>query len=235
MAWIEIEHADSTALATTLAAELSTVLDEALDQREAATLALAGGRTSPPIMQHLAAQARAWDRVTLIPTDERWVDAVHADCNLRQLQAGFESHPQIRWISLVPAVRTGELNASFANAGLAGIAASEFDAVLLGMGSDGHFASLFAGAPGLSDGLDLASTDSAIAITPSPMPEAGPHPRISLTLARLLHSRRVMLAITGVDKRGVLEQAMRESDPTRLPVAALLHAPGTTVEIHWSP
>lgn len=235
MAWIEIEHADSRALAIALAAGLSTALDEALDQRGAATLALAGGRTSPPIMQRLAAQPRDWHRVTLIPSDERWVDAGHPDCNLRQLRSSFESRPEIRWISLAPAVRTGELNASFANAGLAAVAATDFDAVLLGMGGDGHFASLFAGASGLAAGLDLANPESAIAITPDPMPNAGPHPRISLTLARLLRSRRVMLAITGTDKRGALERAMRENDPTRLPVAALLHAPGVTVEIHWSP
>jgi len=235
MAWIEIGHANSNALANALATRLATVLDAALVKRGVATLALAGGRTAPPVMKRLAGQARDWRQVTLLPTDERWVDAGHVDCNLRQLQSSFESRPEIHWISLAPAMATGEVDASHANAGLATIAATDFDSVLLGMGIDGHFASLFSGASGLGAGLDLDNEDSAIAITPNPMPDAGPHPRISLTLARLLRSCHVMLAIVGADKRGVLDTAMQENDPTRLPVAALLHAPGTTVEIHWSP
>jgi 6-phosphogluconolactonase len=67
------------------------------------------------------------------------------------------------------------------------------------------------------------------------MPTAGPHPRISLGLARLLHSRHVILAVTGSEKRAILERAMRENDPGHLPVAALFHAPGRAIEIHWSP
>jgi 6-phosphogluconolactonase len=67
------------------------------------------------------------------------------------------------------------------------------------------------------------------------MPAAGPHPRVSLTLARMLRSHRVLLAITGADKRAVLEDAQRAPQPLKYPVAALLHAPGAAVEIHWSP
>ena len=76
---------------------------------------------------------------------------------------------------------------------------------------------------------------AAAAILPDPMPSAGPHPRISLTLSRMLRSRLVLLAITGLDKRAVLGRAQLDADATRLPVAALLHAPGAQVEIHWSP
>jgi 6-phosphogluconolactonase len=66
------------------------------------------------------------------------------------------------------------------------------------------------------------------------MPAAGPHPRISLSLARLLHSRHILLAVTGHEKHAVLARAMRENDPAHLPIAALLHAAGSHVEIHWS-
>ena len=66
------------------------------------------------------------------------------------------------------------------------------------------------------------------------MPSAGPHPRVSLTLPRLLHARRVLLVITGADKLAVLQQASTQNDPARWPVAALLHAP-QAVDVHWAP
>lgn len=235
MAWTEVIHADADALAAAVATRLGAALDEALRLRQRAVLALAGGRTSPPVFRRLAAQPRDWRRVTLLPSDERWVDASHPDCNLSQLQAAFGAAEGMRWIALAPRQPGGAPDADCANAALAPFA-TEFDATLLGMGADGHIASLFPGAPTLSRALDVATLEAAVAIVPDPMPAAGPHPRISLTLARLLHSRCVLLALTGADKLGVLRRAQREeSDRSRLPVAALLHAPASTVEIHWSP
>ena len=97
----------------------------------------------------------------------------------------------------------------------------------------GHFASLFPGAANLASALSLSNTSAALPILPNPMPVAGPHPRISLTLSRLLHARRVMLLISGRDKRDVLERA-RCGDAT-LPVATLLASAHPSAEIHWSP
>jgi len=235
MAWTEIIHADADALAAAVAARLGAALDEALRLRQRAVLALAGGRTSPPVFRRLAAQPRDWRSVTLLPSDERWVAANHPDCNLSQLQAAFSAAHGMHWIGLAPPRPSGAPDASYANTELAPFAAA-FDAALLGMGADGHVASLFPGAPTLARALDAATEEAAIAIAPDPLPVAGPHPRISLTLARLLHSRCVLLALTGGDKLDVLRRAQREmSDRSRLPVAALLHAPASRVEIHWSP
>ena len=114
-----------------------------------------------------------------------------------------------------------------------------FDAVLLGMGmgmgmgGDGHFASLFPGAANLDEGFDPAL--DACRIDPVPLPPEAPYPRISLTLPRLLRTRTLLLAVTGAGKRAVLEEAMAGADPRCLPVAALLHAPGAQLHVHWSP
>ncbi|HWS27319.1 MAG TPA: 6-phosphogluconolactonase [Xanthomonadales bacterium] len=92
--------------------------------------------------------------------------------------------------------------------------------------------------PAKSSRDEPAPTESraaAIPIIPNPMPAAGPHPRISLTLARLLHSRTLLLVITGADKRAVLERAQAEGVASALPVAALLRAAHPRFEIHWSP
>lgn len=233
MAWTEHEYADTDAMAIALATRLARETDAALRQRGAATLALAGGRTTPPVLRRFAGETRDWSRLTILPTDERWVSSEHPDCNLRQLRESFAGVAGIRWLALAPDQPSGQPDASFANANLEAIP-SAIDATLLGMGVDGHFASLFPGASNLAEALSPAHLEAAVAIVPEPMPAAGPHPRISLSLARLLHSRHVILAISGTDKRAVLDRAIRENEPERLPVAALLHAPSMLVEIHWS-
>jgi 6-phosphogluconolactonase len=215
MAWTLIEHADADALSTAVGVRLASLIQDALRDRSRAALALAGGRTSPPVFRRLAALSLAWERVTVVPSDERWVPYAHPDCNLRQLRDAFAAATGLRSLALVRQLP------------------ETLDAVLLGMGADGHFASLFPGAPTLRTALDLGNRDDAAAILPDPLPSAGPHPRISLTLARLLRSRAVLLAITGTDKRATLSTAM--ADAKSYPVGALLHAPAPRIEIHWSP
>lgn len=234
MPWAETRHATFEDLVDALASCLATTIDAAVRERGRARLALAGGRTAPPLLRRLANSVHDWRDVSVVPTDERWVAASHPDNNLRQLREAFGAPAGPDWVALVPDQPHGAPDASHANAALARIDA-QFDATLLGMGADAHFASLFPGASALAAALDPGCRDAAIALVPDPMPIAGPHPRISLTLARLLRSRVVMLAISGEEKRAVLERAQRENDPARLPVAALLHATGTTVHIHWSP
>ena len=79
------------------------------------------------------------------------------------------------------------------------------------------------------DGVAVARID------PEPLPAEAPFPRLTLTLPRLLDARRVHLLVTGHGKRSVLEAAMAANAPTLLPVSAVLHSPGTNVQIHWSP
>ena len=234
MSWTQTRHADAGALAAAVALRISKCIDTGIREHAKATMALAGGRTTPPVLRRLTAETRDWSKLTILPTDERWVAADHADNNLRQLQDSFAGVEGIRWVALVPAKPDGGVDASYANSVLEALPAA-FDLCLLGMGADGHFASLFPGAKNLPEALDLASSESAVAITPEPMPSAGPHPRISLSLARLLRSRQIILAISGADKRATLDRALHENDPEKLPVAALLRAPGRAVEIHWSP
>src|SRR5436190_9913481 len=235
MPWTQTEHDDAHAMARACATRIARAMDEALTARRGTVVALAGGRTAPPILERVAAEPRKWSHVTIAPTDERWVPVDHPDCNLRQLRQAFAFAPGIRWLGLVPDRAQGSPNVKHANWALQA-APGPFDAVLLGMGADGHVASLFPGAPELAHALDADASDAAVVITPDPMPSAGPHPRVSLTLARLLNSRRVLLAITGEEKRETLRRAQREdADPLLLPIAALLHAPDAKIEIHWSP
>jgi 6-phosphogluconolactonase len=209
-------------------------LKQALQQRPGASIALSGGSTPMPIYSRLADMDLDWSRVVGMPSDERWVPTDHPHSNYREILDRFAGCP-IQLESLVPEQASGPADPQRALEILAQVPAP-FDVVLLGMGGDGHFASLFPHSPALQAGLDPHSPEQALAVTPNPLPPEAPHQRISLSLARILTARELMLVITGQNKREVLEQAASpDADPDALPVAALLRAAGQGLRIYWSP
>jgi 6-phosphogluconolactonase len=238
VAWIEHDHTDIDALIDGVASRLQAACTDAIRARGAAWIALAGGRTPLPIYSRLAATPLD-GTITAIPTDERCVPHTHAACNLRALREAFAPNDAIHMAGLT--VADGDQAASLAQArSLLAVNAQPFDFVLLGMGADGHFASLFPGAANLAEGLARDSGHAAIAILPDPLPPEAPFPRISLTLPRLLHAREIHLVVTGDDKRRVLRHAQLQDHGEgalagHAPVAALLHARDHHVRIHWSP
>lgn len=232
MAWTETLHPDAEALTAALARELALVIEQALAERGRAVLALAGGRTPFPLYRRLAETPLDWPRVTLLPTDERWVQAEHPASNLREMRSAFAVARGLRLLSLTPVEPPGKPSAEFALAALAEVAAP-FDAVLLGMGGDGHFASLFPGAAELDAGLH--GTPDALVVHPEPLPPEAPFPRISLSAGRLLNARRLLLAVTGETKRAVLQRAQAQDDARALPICAMLHQRQVALEVHWSP
>ena len=233
MAWIEHDHPDTGALVAHVADALEHACRDAIRIRSAAWLALAGGRTPLPVYARLAA-AHFDGSITAIPTDERCVAHDDPACNLRALREAFASNTGIVANGLT--VADGDEAASLAQArALLALNAQPFDFVLLGMGADGHFASLFPGAANLAEGLATESGIDALATLPDPLPPEAPFARISLTLPRLLRAREIHLIVTGEEKRAVLQRALREPQ-SGLPVCGLLHAPSPPpIRIHWSP
>ncbi len=242
MPWIEHDHASSDALVAHLVDVLASACGKATRDGGSAWLALAGGRTPLPIYAALAS-ALPCAAMTVIPTDDRCVPHAHPACNTSALRAAFAGHPGI---VVTPLTRDdGDEQASLAQArALLALNRQPFDAVLLGMGADGHFASLFPGAANLAAGLALDTGIDAIATVPDPLPAEAPFPRISLTLPRLLHAHGVHLVVTGAAKRLILRRAQQAGhDPHLHPVAALLQARNPRlrdhmqnhVQIHWSP
>lgn len=232
MNWTETSHRDADALATALANQLAGIIVDAVAMRGSASLALAGGSTPFPIYRRLAAMELPWSRVSLIPTDERWVQAEHPASNLRAMREAFAAARGVRLLSLTPAEPNNSATAAFALNALIELA-NPFDAVLLGMGGDGHFASLFPGAAELNAGLH--GDAAALVVHPSKLPPEAPFARISLSLQRLFSTRRLLLAVTGQSKRAVLDSAQSNDDPQALPICALLHQQRLPLEIHWSP
>ena len=193
------------ALYAAAAHALASAAQDGLIQRGRAILALAGGRTPAPIYARLAKVPIAWKQVTVLLTDERRVPPSHADSNERMVKATlFHDHATAANFATIQDAQVSRLH--------------PFDGVLLGMGEDGHFASLFPGSRVLARGLDLLG-DAFVLDVPAAAPEP-PQLRFTLTLRALSGAGVVVLALTGGAKRATLERAFDD----QLPVAAMIHA-----------
>jgi len=217
---------DAESVAEFLSAQVAGLLQKGLAERGAASLVVPGGRTPGLFFAKLAERPLAWERVKVTGTDERWVDKSSPDSNealvRRTLLRG-----NAMLADFVPLYTGAASPAEGVPEAERRVAAMPrpFDAVVLGMGDDGHFASLFPGEPALKVGLDL-STD--VLCLPAKGPAGGP-PRLSLTLAALANTRHIFILATGEKKRQIWEA------PGDLPASALQRLTGTPVDFVWCP
>lgn len=222
------EYADRAALAAAAAAHIVDDLKAAIAARGTASLVVPGGTTPVAVFEQLARIPLAWDKVTIIPCDERWVEIGHADSNegliRRHLLQGEAADAKI--LGLYRPTATPAEAAQTVAAALAAIP-RPFSSVFLGMGEDGHFASLF---PGRKETLPALKLDSSTDIMVLTEPAKG-HPRIGLTLRALVDCSHVLLAVTGAEKRIVLDRAIDNINADTYPIAALLRQTQTPVDI----
>ena len=226
----EYHYATREEAADAAAAVLAGSLRATLARDARAALVVSGGTTPGPVFRRLARVPLDWQRVTVLPSDERWVPPDDADSNERLLR-GTLLTDEAATASLAGLYRDGTDPAGACAAlerdwpGLP----LPFAACLLGMGADGHFASLFPDFAGLDDAL---APDGDAHFVPVAT-RASPHPRISLTLAALARSREIVLLFFGEEKRQVFESARRGA--TGLPVAALLARSPAPLSVVWAP
>jgi 6-phosphogluconolactonase len=219
------------AAAQALAAQVVKALQEGLAYRGAASLAVPGGRTPVPLFHALREADVDFRRVGITLTDERRVAPDHEASNAalvrRELLQGRAAAAHF-----VP-LHEGGANADTELASIWMSLTSlprPFDAVVLGMGDDGHIASLFPQSPGLSAALDPLQKPACVAMQAPTEPVS----RISMNLAALLQTRRLFLFITGAGKRDLLLAAARRAQPP-LPVASLLSQRVPMPEVYWAP
>lgn len=192
-------------------------LSQAIAERGQAYLVVSGGRTPLKLFDYLSLQPLDWTRVTITLADERWVDAEHVDSNERLVREHLLQNraAQANFISLLAADLESPASAATAATKLAQI--PTFDAVILGMGEDGHTASLFPYSQELEEGL--SSTESALVVRPT----TASYQRISMSLQRLLDSRQIYFHLSGAAKADVLARALKETNQQEMPVRAVLH------------
>jgi len=108
------------------------------------------------------------------------------------------------------------------------------DLVWLGVGEDGHAASIFAG-PDLQDALDAPRARRAVGVMPDPLPDDAPVARVTLTRAAILSARTMLIAITGDKKREMLERAIADGQSSKLPIGRVLAEAEQPIDVHWCP
>lgn len=227
----ESRHDDGAALAAALARSVAADLRAAIAARGQARLAVSGGRTPLRFLQALSREALDWSRVVVVPVDERWVPPVHRRSNERLLRGALLQHAAAAaWLlPLFRPVATPEraLQAVLTQVSLRGL---PLDVAVLGMGADGHVASLFADLPRRDVALQPSGRAPVLAVRSA----AAPEPRMSLTLSAILTAPALYLHFEGDAKRRVFDAAV--DDPrSRLPVRALLaHAP-VPLQLFWCP
>ncbi len=214
-----------------LKAALLSSIDKSIKAKDHCAIALAGGGTPQPLYRELSHSKLPWYKLTVTLTDERWVPTDHQDSNQNMItqcllnQAGSE-------LKFIP------LKNNFASAieGEAGCEASlsaqmkQLDVVVLGMGDDGHFASIFPDTDNVSVLLDQSTPQKCMAVSPP-----GKQPRMSLTLSYLLTAKVIYLLITGDKKKQIIDDIMsNQFSSQQYPVSILLNQQVCPVHIYWN-
>lgn len=209
--------------------QLLTVATAAIAQRGRFTLALAGGSTPKPLYQAIAQQALPWDAVHVFWGDERYVPPTHPDSN-----EGMARHA---WLDQVP-IPAANIHPMPTDEADPAIAAQRYethlhqffgttpgqvpalDVILLGMGDDGHTASLFPQTPA------LAVRDRLVTVG-----HKEGQPRLTLTVPCLNQARHIIFLVAGEKKQTALQHVFAAEDDANTYPARLIHPQGSLIWI----
>jgi 6-phosphogluconolactonase len=225
-------YAGMETLSRELAMQIAASLAAAIGARGLASLVVSGGRSPVRLFEILRTQPLDWSRVCIALADERWVAPDDTESNQRLVRDFLlkDHAAAARFLGLKNGAPTPDLGAVSAWETFARVP-RPFDAVILGMGEDGHTASLFPGSPNLSSALNRSAVAGCVGMW-SPV---APHPRLSLNLSALLDSRRVVVLISGESKWRAYAAASAPGPAEDMPVRAVLRQSRTPVEVMWSP
>jgi 6-phosphogluconolactonase len=231
--WVhEHRFPDRQALAAALAGEIKVDLEEAIPARGAGSLVVSGGRTPALMFRQLSEEKLDWTRVWVTLADERWVETTAEASNERFVRESLLIGPAAaaHFVGMKNPAPTPEAGADWATRALTRVP-HPFDVVVLGMGDDGHTASLFPGSLALARALDPGAPPACVAINAL----VAPHARVSLNLAALLDARRIVLHIEGDKKWEVYQRARTPGTAAEMPVRAILQQKEVPVDVYWAP
>lgn len=224
------DYDDMDELADAVAGDVGFIIESALDARGQALIALPGGKTPLPIYEKLAAAPIKWKHVTIIPTDDRLVAVDNPLSNVAMLAKAFMP----KGARVLPIATENKDHKAAGNAADARLQDLHWpcDLVWLGVGTDGHTASIFAG-PDMDDALNAPKARRAVGVLPDPMPAEAPVARVTLTRHSILSARTLLMVLTGADKRALVEQAIKDGPLSPLPVGRVLADAEQAFDIHW--
>lgn len=226
------EFTARSALDNELAKNVSDILAKAIKEQGKASIAVSGGSTPKGFFSVLSQSDIDWSKVTITLADERWVpmdsDAsntrlVHE--NLLQNKAAKAKFFHLKQGDKLTEETLIDLNVAARKTLL------PLDVLILGMGEDGHTASLFP----CSDEINACLDETNDAVLMKVQPKTAPNQRISFTFASLVTSKNIFLHSCGEGKKTVLTQALNGDDPYEMPIRAFLQHPSLNTQIFWAP
>lgn len=222
-----LEYASPAEASEALARQVADDLAVALEAGEGASLVVSGGSSPLRLFDALSRQTLDWNRVSVIPSDERVVPVDHKDSNAGMIRQSLLNHAAsaASLVSLLPDA-LGSLAAVEERLGRVPLPLTH---VILGMGADGHTASLFPNSPDLAAALE--SQARVIGLTVPGLSSD----RVSLTPMALTEARAISLLLFGQEKRRVLESALEAGPTEQLPVRVILNNPDVPVTVYWAP
>lgn len=233
----EFHFENRTHLFTALTAECQDILSESLSKNGKATLLVSGGSTSAPLYEALSKSDLAWKKIKVALVDERWVDQEHSASNEALIKRSLliNNAKAATFTGMKTADKHAAKGQSETESNYRALP-QPFTVAIVGMGNDGHTASLFPHAQGLSKALQADNDQLTAAINAKQSPVTGPNTeRLTLTLAGLLKCERLIILLTGEDKLAVFDEAMKPGPVEDMPIRALLNQEKVPVELYWAP
>lgn len=221
--------ADNTSLVEELTQRITQILAEAIQQHGQATMAVSGGSTPVPLFEKLSKVTIDWSKVVITLVDERWVDPDHKDSNEALVHRHLLKNKaaSAEFIGLKVACSTPFLGEQAVANRLRRFDGA-FDVIILGMGEDGHTASLFSNGQPLQYALEPRQGEPCCGMVREDLE----HPRMTLTLPRILNTRYLFLHTVGATKFDVLKAAQEPGSINDLPIRAVLNQHQTPLYLY---
>jgi len=232
MAIIIKEFSDRTSLVEELAGQIGKLLKEGISTSGRASIALSGGSTPVALFERLSLLDISWKDVDVTLVDERWVEATDEDSNERLVRNHLLQNKAAaaNFIGMKSSAVTASAGEKGCEKQLQNIS-RPFNVLVLGLGGDGHTASLFPCAEKLAAATEMDSGRTCMALAPL----TAPHERMSLTLPVILDSRQLFLHITGQEKKDILNKALGDGPLEAMPIRFVLKQQLTPLTVYWSP
>lgn len=213
------------------AKQVASQLQTVIEANGRASIAFSGGSTPKGFFAALSKQDICWDKVTVTLADERWVDFDDNNSNTRLLSENLLTN-QAAKATLFPLKIDGELNENAVTKlnDLANADILPLDIVILGMGEDGHTASLFPCSKEIGSGLDTDAAPGLLKVVPG----SAPFERISFNFNALVQAPYLYLHIVGDSKMQVLDQAVANDNSMEMPIRAFLNHTSKTIDVFWA-